>query len=399
MGVRPLRILAVATYYRPYLSGLTVYLQRLAESLRAAGQQVVVLTSRFPRGLPDTEVRGGVPVVRVPVWLRVGKGVLMPGLYRRFWEEAESADVLWLVLPQADAAPLAWLAKKAHKPLVVSYLCDVTLGQGWGNRAMGALLAASHRRCLSLAHAVVALSQDYVSSSPLLREVRERVTVIPPPVPRLTFSPEQVTVLRQRWQLQPGTPVIGFVGRVSREKGLHILAQAMPQVWASFPVARVVCVGPVGEVPGEKGYLKAVQEAVRPFGERWLFAGVLAEEELAAFYGLCKVLVLPSLNSTEAFGMVQVEAMHCGTPVVASDLPGVREPVSMTGMGLLVPPGDPPALAAALIQVLAGRVQVAADGPAVLDLFLPERVTPPLLEIFTRLSQTPLGSANGVALQ
>lgn len=399
MGTGPLRILAVATYYRPYLSGLTVYLQRLAENLVAEGQEVVLVTSRFPQGLPATEVLAGVRIVRVPVWAKVGKGVLMPGLFRRFWREAHIADVVWLVLPQAEAAPLAWLAKKARKPLVVSYLCDVTLGGGWVHRAIETLLASSHRRCLRLADAVVALSEDYTASSQLLREVRERVTVIPPPVPKLTFSPEQVAVLQRRWDLQPKTPVIGFVGRVSREKGLHILAQAMPRVWAAFPEARVVCVGPESEVAGEAAYVQAIRRTVRPFGERWLFAGVLPEGELAAFYGLCKVLVLPSLNSTEAFGMVQVEAMHCGTPVVASDLPGVREAVQRTGMGLLVPPADAHALAEALLAVLAGHVPVFRFQREKLALFSPEIVTQDLLQIFTEVSQTPLGSGKGRALQ
>jgi glycosyltransferase involved in cell wall biosynthesis len=80
---------------------------------------------------------------------------------------------------------------------------------------------------------------------------------------------------------------------------------------------------------------------------------LLAEEELAAFYSLCEVTALPSLNSTESFGMVQVESMLCGTPVVASDIPGVREPTGRTGMGMVVPPGDSGALAEALIRVLA----------------------------------------------
>lgn len=399
MTSRPLRILAVATYYRPYLSGLTVYLQRLAESLVAAGHQVAILTSRFPRGLPAAEVCGGVRIVRLPVRARVGKGVLMPGLFLRFWQEARHADVIWLVLPQADAAPLAWLAKRASKPLVVSYLCDVALGKGFVNRAIERLLAASHLCCLRLADAVVALTEEYAASSPLLQRVRERVRVIPPPVPGFAFSPEQVAVLRKRWGLGESTPIIGFVGRVSREKGLHILAQAMPQVWAAFPEARVVCVGPVHEVAGEEAYVQAVQRTVRPFGERWFFAGVLTEGELAAFYRLCQVLALPSLDSTEAFGMVQVEAMSCGTPVVASDLPGVREPVRMTGMGLLVPPANPGALAVALLQVLEGRVATSPGQLAKLARFSPEVVAQDLVRIFMEVSRAPLGSGKGRALE
>jgi glycosyltransferase involved in cell wall biosynthesis len=73
---------------------------------------------------------------------------------------------------------------------------------------------------------------------------------------------------------------------------------------------------------------------------------------MAAFFHECEVTVLPSINSTESYGLVQVESMTCGTPVVASDLPGVRVPVSMTGMGRIFPPADPNKLAEVLIEVL-----------------------------------------------
>ena len=73
---------------------------------------------------------------------------------------------------------------------------------------------------------------------------------------------------------------------------------------------------------------------------------------MAAFFKESEVIVLPSLNSTESYGIVQVEAMTSGTPVVASDLPGVRIPVQLTGSGLIVPPGDASALASALIEIL-----------------------------------------------
>jgi glycosyltransferase involved in cell wall biosynthesis len=86
--------------------------------------------------------------------------------------------------------------------------------------------------------------------------------------------------------------------------------------------------------------------------EHWDFVGVLAQRQMPAFFAACDVLVVPSLNSTESFGLVQVEAMLCGTPSIASDLPGVRQPPRMTGMGEVVPVGDPEALAAAILRVL-----------------------------------------------
>ena len=103
-------------------------------------------------------------------------------------------------------------------------------------------------------------------------------------------------------------------------------------------------------------------------GDRVRFAGMLEDPgELAAFYAACDVLALPS--ATECFGLVQAEAMLCGTPVVATDIPGARVPVRLTGMGALVPPGDPEALAVAIGAVLADPARFRRPAPAIADTF------------------------------
>jgi glycosyltransferase involved in cell wall biosynthesis len=106
------------------------------------------------------------------------------------------------------------------------------------------------------------------------------------------------------------------------------------------------------DVLGEELYAQKLAPLIANLGDHWTFLGNLTPVELAVFYRQCQVTVLPSINSTESFGMVQVEAMTCGTPVIASDLPGVRQPVKMTGMGRIVPPGDAGALARAILAVL-----------------------------------------------
>ena len=113
-----MKILFVLTYYRPHVSGLTIYVERLAKALAERGHQVTVLTSHFAKQLPYEEVQGGVRIVRVPVAFRFNKGVFMPGFLAAAWREMRAHDVVSIHLPQVEAAPAALLARLAgRRPL------------------------------------------------------------------------------------------------------------------------------------------------------------------------------------------------------------------------------------------------------------------------------------------
>ena len=121
-----------------------------------------------------------------------------------------------------------------------------------------------------------------------------------------------------------------------------------------FPQAQVLFAGQYQDVIGEQAYadrLMPRHPRIREQGS-WTFLGNLNQQELAAFYPNLDVLVVPSLNSTEAFGLVQVEAMMNNVPCVASALPGVRRPCRCTTWARWSRSGIPPALAEALMEIL-----------------------------------------------
>ena len=145
-----------------------------------------------------------------------------------------------------------------------------------------------------------------------------------------------------------------MAARFAAEKGVEVLLDALPRVLEKFPNAQVLFAGQYQNVMGEQAYFERLMPKIREYerGGRWRFLGVLSPVEMAAFYPNLDVLVVPSLNSTEAFGLVQIEAMMNGVPCVASALPGVRQPVKMTGMGEIAAIGDSDSLADALLNVL-----------------------------------------------
>ena len=136
---------------------------------------------------------------------------------------------------------------------------------------------------------------------------------------------------------------------------------------------------------GEEVYINKLAPMIEALGDRWTFLGILTPAELAAFYRQCDVTVLPSTNSTESFGIVQVESMSCGTPVVASDIPGVRQPVKMTGMGRVVPPANAQALAEGISEVLAHPEQYQGDVDVVLKRFSPQRTAEEYEQMFKEI--------------
>ncbi|GIW39923.1 MAG: glycosyl transferase family 1 [Candidatus Binatia bacterium] len=346
-----MRILVALTYYRPHVSGLTIYAERLARGLARRGHEVTVLTSRFHPRLLASERLDGVRVVRVPVVAKVSKGVVMPlfPLYAR--TEIRRHDLVNVHMPQLEAALLAALGRLHRKTVVLTYQCDLRLPPGLLNRIVQGALVPLNHLAARLAHRVTAMTRDYADHSPFLRRYQEKFRVTPPLVELPPPRPAVTARFVDRYGLA-GRRRIAFAARFAAEKGVEMLLRALPRVASEIPDVCVVFTGAAHETVGEQKYHEKLRPLLEEQRERLFFFDLLSAEEMASFFALADVLAVTSLNSTESFGLVQAEAMLSGTPVVATDLPGVREAVRRTGMGEIVPPGDPEALARALLRVL-----------------------------------------------
>lgn len=315
------------------------------------------MTSRYDRSPPLTEEREGVRIVRVPVAFRVSKGVMMPTFGFIATRLVRSHDVVSLHLPQFDAAGVAARARLMGKPSTLTYHCDLKLPAGPFNGFVNRVVDVMNHLAGLLADRVVAYTDDFAVHSPFLSRFAHKTVVIPPPVELPPATPEEVETFARRVGLDNPSrgPVIGMAARLAAEKGVEVLLQALPRVLEVYPNARVLFAGQYQNVLGEEAYARRLAPLLEQHRDRWTFLGVLSPREMAAFYPNLDVIVVPSLNSTESFGLVQVEAMLCGTPSIASDLPGVRQPVLQTGMGEIVPVGDSRALAEAILRVVSRR--------------------------------------------
>lgn len=379
-----MRILFALTYYRPHVSGLTIYVERLAHIMAARGHEVTVLTSQYSKDLPAEEEHDGVRVVRVPVAWRISKGVVMPTFAKYAWREIRRHDVVSIHLPQFEASLLAFLARLAGRPPVLTYHCDLQLPPGWFNRFVDQVVFVSNYLAGLLAKAVVAYTEDYAVNSRYLRKFTRKRCVIPPPVIMPPCDESGRQALREAHDLH-GKKVIGFAARFAAEKGVEYLLGAIPYILTEIPNIKILFAGEYQNVIGERVYerLKPVMEE---YADYLAFLGVLSPQRMADFFSVCDVVVLPSVNSTESFGLVQVEAMLCGTPVVASNLPGVRVPTSVTGMGETVPICNEVALAEAIVRVIRNREQYVRPREEIERAFSLETTQRLYEELFERLT-------------
>jgi phosphatidylinositol alpha-mannosyltransferase len=148
-------------------------------------------------------------------------------------------------------------------------------------------------------------------------------------------------------ELRDGRPTVLFVGRLEKRKGLRFLLRAWPSVLDDIPDARLVVVGRGRPLEGYRRFARRQgwpEDGVR-------FVGYVPAEELPRYYQSCDVFCAPNTGQ-ESFGIVLLEAMAAGAPIVASSIPGYRDVLSDGGEGLFVPPKDPQAIATALCRLL-----------------------------------------------
>jgi glycosyltransferase involved in cell wall biosynthesis len=383
-----MKILISLLYYRPYTSGLTIYAERLARGLVQRGHQVTVLTSQFERALPRDEMLNGVRVVRVPVAFRLSKGVIMPRYGWLAWRLVREHDVLNLHLPQFEASGVALRGQALKKTVVLTYHTDLHLPPGLLNRIIDRAVLASNQLAAHWADTITAYTKDFATHSKYLSRYLDKVRVISPPVDIPIPSAADVQAFRARWNPN-GDRVIGMAARLAAEKGVEYLLNALPRIQAEFPNARILYAGQHAGVLGEEAYYRQLA----PLFERWrdhiTFLGILDPYQMSLFFSNLDVVVVPSTNSTETFGLVQVEAMLCGTPSIATDLPGVRQPVTLTGMGEVVPVADSPALAEAIIRVMQDRSKYVRPRAEIEALFSVDRTAEAYEQLFEELAQQP----------
>ena len=330
--LRDLRVLHVGKFYPPHMGGIETHLQALCGELRRSVDLRVMVASENDV-LVEESIEGG-RVARVPTRLTLASSPLCPGMVGGI--RRPDADIVHIHLPNPTAV-LAYLASGHRGRLVVTYHSD-TVRQ----KLLGPLFAPFLHQALRRASAIIATSPDYRRTSPVLARYLDRCHVIPYGIAVEQFErsdPAAVDKVRERY----GERLILSVGRLVYYKGFEYLIRAMQQVRGRLII--------IGDGPLNQKLSQLVAEL--GLGDKVVLAGEIQNADVTPYYHAADLFALASVARSEAFGIVQIEAMAAGIPVVNTSLDSGVPFVSLHNQtGLTVPPENPDALAAAINRLL-----------------------------------------------
>jgi glycosyltransferase involved in cell wall biosynthesis len=328
------RVLHLGKFYPPVKGGMETILELMCEQTSSQVENSVICAN--DRCALSEERHGSTEVIRLPAIARVGAVAVCPTMPMRLGRA--DADLIVLHEPNPMAL-LAYFLARPSATLVVWFHSEV-IRPSWRYKLFyRPFLEFALRRAVR----IVASSPTLEASSPVLKRWQHKCLVIPFGIEERVAS-EQVLRRADAVRKAEGCPIVLFVGRLVPYKGVDVLLEAM----RAIPAVALL----VGEGP-ERAALQRTAEALG-VADRVRFLGEVSHDELAALYRACDLLVLPSVTRQEAFGVVLLEAMACGKPVVSTDLATGSGWVNQDReTGFVVPPRNAAALHDAIDRLVA----------------------------------------------
>jgi rhamnosyl/mannosyltransferase len=334
-----MRVLHIYKDYAPVMGGIENHIAELAKAQRAQGIDArVLVTNTGPQTVESTI--DGVPVVKTGRQLNISSAPISLAFYAALQRMEQGIDITHAHLPYPPGE-LGHMLLGRSRGLVLSYHSDIVR-----QKMLGTIYSPFLRILLRQADRISVSNPTYVQTSPFLARVAEKCRVIPYGIDLSAFaaSAARRQAAAEIRAAHAPKPLLLFVGRLRHYKGLNVLIDAMRAIDAHLLV--------VGAGMMEAEWRS--QATALGLDQRITFLGDLTDDEKLTLLYAADLFVLPSTNRAEAFGIVLIEAMACGLPLISTELgTGTSFVNQHEETGLVVPPNDPGALAAAINRLLA----------------------------------------------
>lgn len=331
-----MKIAQVVCTYPPYRGGIGNIARDYNQAVSESGHESIVYTPRYEKSTGDEK-----NIKRIKTWLKFGNGAFIPKLFGELTEN--NLNIVHLHYPFFGGMEVVWLAKKLFPTrfkLIIHYHMQV--GRlAWYLEILRLPSRLLDNSLFKNADAITCASIDYVLNNDpnhVFLDNKNKLYEIPFGVDSKRFFPTENKKTKQFL-------FVGGMDKAHYFKGIDILLKAFSQIEDKDATLRLV---------GSGELMPKYQELARELKieDRVEFAGNLNDQELVRAYQESACLILPSINNHEAFGIVLLEAMACGTPVIAAALPGVRKVFNDGEEGYYFTPGNDSELAQKMKEIL-----------------------------------------------
>jgi glycosyltransferase involved in cell wall biosynthesis len=345
-----MKLLVVAPYFFPKIGGTENYIYNIAKGLKEKyNWEIIVITSNHEKKKYKEEKIDGMKIYLLPRWFKISNTPINPLWYFQIKRiiKNERPDIINAHTPVPFISDVA--ARVCNNiPFILSYHNDLIKGNILLNLICKFYYFAFGNKTLKISDKIIATSEYYAKNSPYLTRYFNKISIVPPGVQITKFH---LGVNKFTLQKKYGNyPFVLFVGQLDKthiHKGIYYLIDAISLVKKKFENIVLLVVGKGDNIDNYKNYAQKSS-----LEKNVIFTGFVPIDKLPEYYAGSNVTILPTLNNSEGFGMVLIEAGACGKPVIGTSVGGIPFVIDDNKTGLLVPPKDPKALAEAVTKIL-----------------------------------------------
>ena len=315
------KILIVTDFYKPHTSGIVTYLEQLTNALNSNKYDITILTTKISNNLKNIEFSGDIKIIRCKPTLKISRGFYSIELVLKFSKIYRNFDIVNIHLPLVEIFPIIFFLKS--KNTIVNYHCLPEFP--FFLKIIKFYFYFFGFCSVLLSKKTMVLSEDYFNHFFFHKSISKKVIENPPFTLLQNESP--------RTKNKEQEIKIGYLGRLSDEKGLEYLLEASKMLLINNVDHKITIAGDTED----RRFARYINKIIRKskFNSKINFPGKLNDIQKKEFFENIDIFVLPSINSFEAFGIVQLEAMSHGVPVIASNIAGVRTIIQKTKNGFL----------------------------------------------------------------